>query len=127
MIIAIDFDGTIVKHDFPAIGDPVPHALETLRMLLENGHDLLLWTVRIGQPLQAAYDYCRKNGITFFGVNENPTQKFWNGSPKAYAELYIDDAALGCPLITDDHPRPFVNWLAVRATLTHMLQEDYID
>ena len=124
MIIAVDFDGTLVKHEFPLIGEEVPHAFDTLRWLLSQGHDLILWTVRIGNPLKDAVEYCeRAHGIPFYGINENPTQKFWNGSPKAYAPLYIDDAALGCPLIHGQHHRPFVDWMRVRSLLETVFSE----
>ena len=114
MIIAIDFDGTIVENEFPEIGDPVPLAIETILDLQKMGNEIILWTVRIGIPLKEAYEYCTKNGITFLGVNENPTQKFWNGSPKAYASLYIDDAAFGCPLIRRKGHRSYVDWAEIR-------------
>ena len=116
MIIAVDFDGTIVEHEFPAIGKEVPLAIKTMKDLQRVGHDLILWTVRIGPQLEDAYNYCRNNGIAFLGVNENPGQKFWNGSPKAYAQIYIDDAAFGCPLLPSQktNGRPYVDWKEVR-------------
>lgn len=117
MIIAVDFDGTIVKHEFPDIGPPVPGAIKALLALQEEGHKLILWTVRIGVALQAAKKYCEGQGIKFWGVNENPGQKYWNGSPKAYAEVYIDDSALGCPVVEGQHERGFVDWPAVMAQL----------
>lgn len=118
MIIAVDFDGTLVDHRFPLIGPEVPGAFDTLRLLRQNGHDLILWTVRIGVPLKEAFDFISKRGIELYGVNENPKQKFWNGSPKAYAPLYIDDAALGCPLIElEDFNAPCVNWVEVDGEL----------
>ncbi len=119
MIIAVDFDGTIVEHEYPEIGEEVPLAIDTLKELHSNGHQLILWTVRIGEPLQHAYDYCGSKGLNFIGINENPTQKFWNGSPKAYARVYIDDAALGCPLVhpKEKNRRPYVDWKEVRIRL----------
>jgi len=116
MIIAVDFDGTIVEHEYPKIGKPVPLAIETTKDLQKSGHDLILWTVRIGEHLREACEYCMTNGISFFGINENPGQKFWNGSPKAYAQIYIDDAAFGCPLLPsqEQNGRPYVDWAKVR-------------
>ena len=118
-IIAIDFDGTLVEHKYPLIGEDVPLAWETVKELQDAGHNLILWTVRSGEPLQAAVDYAKDKGIEFFGINENPNKKFWNESPKAYAELYIDDSALGCPLIEKFQGglKPFVNWQKVRKIL----------
>lgn len=118
MIIAIDFDGTLVEHEFPRIGKDVPLAFETAKELQDKGHQLILWTVRIGRELKEAVEYCQSKGVTFWGVNENPTQKYWNGSPKAYAEIFIDDAALGCPLVDNKSSiRLFVDWEKVRKHL----------
>ncbi|MEA4995275.1 MAG: hypothetical protein VB075_00550 [Petrimonas sp.] len=96
MIIAVDFDGTIVEHAYPKIGSPIPFAIETLRMLHNDGHRLLLWTVREGQLLQEAIDYCEQNGIYFFAVNANYPEENRETSPrKLKADLFIDDRNLG--------------------------------
>ncbi len=110
MIYAIDFDGTIVTHEFPQIGKPVPYALDHMRLLIKSGCQIILWTMRSGDLLDAAVQYLEDNGIELWGVNENPDQD-WSESPKAYAHRYIDDAAVGCPLIyPDDGGRPYVDW-----------------
>ena len=101
IIFGIDFDGTIVTHKFPAIGEPVPGALKTIRALKQNGHLLFLWTMRGYQDrfpmvLEEAKGFCRQNNIDFHGYNESPAQ--FSDSKKQYAQIYIDDAALGCPL-----------------------------
>lgn len=127
MNIAIDFDGTIVEHKFPRVGEPVPGAIEWMRKFQEAGARLLLWTMRSdgqenGDVLTQAVKHCENFGIKFFGVNENPEQVTWTKSPKLYAHLYIDDAAFGCPLI---HPgegqRPYVDWEAVGPAVMAML------
>ena len=124
LIISVDFDGTCVTHEFPEVGDDVPGSVEVLRELVAHGHCLILWTMRSdGRPegdfLKPAVAWFAKHGIPLFGINENPKQRHWTGSPKAYAHLYIDDAALGCPLIQpeDGKTRPFVNWSLVREFL----------
>lgn len=103
LYIAVDFDGTIVHHRFPEIGPEVPNAMSVLRVLQSDPSiKLLLWTVRSDNAdrkyLQEAVDWCRDRGVTFYGVNQNPDQLSWSSSPKMYAHIYIDDAALGCPL-----------------------------
>ena len=114
MKIACDFDGTIVRHEFPAIGDPVPHALESIRQLEADGHQIILYTMRSGKYLQDAQTYLWSNQIRLWGINEDPGQKGWTDSPKAYANLYIDDAGLGCPLIWPvNGERPYVDWRMV--------------
>lgn len=111
MYIAIDFDGTCVTHDYPRIGKEIG-AIKVLKRLVEAGHKLILNTMRSDKELQDAVNWFKKNGIELYGVNENPTQKRWTNSPKVYAHMYIDDAALGCPLINAPElsNRPFVDW-----------------
>ena len=55
--------------------------------------------MRSGQPLDEAISYLRNNGIVINSININPTQHKWTLSPKPYGHVYIDDAALGVPLI----------------------------
>lgn len=106
-IVAVDFDGTIVDHAFPYIGDPISGAFEWLRRWQDIGVILILWTIRSdgekGTPLTDAVEFCAVNGIDFNFVNERPQK--WTSSPKVYAHAYIDDAAFGCPLL----PEPGVN------------------
>ncbi len=110
MIIAVDFDGTIVEHEYPAIGRRVPLAITKLKEFIAQGHKIILYTMRSGKELQYAVEYCKRNGINFWAVNENPTQKEWTSSPKIYAHMYIDDAAFGCPLIHVKGRRSYVDW-----------------
>ena len=113
-VIAIDFDGTIVEHEYPDIGAAVGGALETMRKLIDHGHSLILWTMRSGKMLDQAVFYLREAGIQLYGINRNPAQDNWSASPKAYAQIYIDDAALGVPLIQPPFgKRPYVDWHAV--------------
>lgn len=118
MYIAIDFDGTCVTHDYPRIGKDI-NAVNALKKLVANGHKLILNTMRSGKELKEAINWFKKNDIELYGANENPTQKKWTNSPKVYAHLYIDDAALGCPLKMDLSlsDRPFVDWEAVSCLL----------
>lgn len=117
-IIAVDFDGTIVSHMYPKIGLDNPSAIRVLKKLIEQGHQLILWTMRSGEPLNEAVAYCEERGISFLGVNSNPNQSSWTTSPKQYADLYIDDAALGCPTQFDPNTqRQWVNWRDVEAIL----------
>lgn len=97
MIIAVDFDGTIVEHKYPAIGKERPFAFETLRMLIRDGHDLILWTYRDGALLQEAVDYCKANGVEFYAINNSyPGEEFDPAiSRKIHADLFIDDRNVG--------------------------------
>jgi len=119
-VIAIDFDGTVVDHRYPDVGSDVPCAVDTIRELVDNRHKIILWTMRSGQELDAAVQWYADRKIPLFGVNTNPSQFIWTTSPKAYAYLYIDDAALGCPLMASPTSnRSFVDWAEVREMLFH--------
>ena len=108
--IAVDFDGTIVMHEYPEVGKPVPGALEKLREFNKRGVKIILWTMRGGANLFEAVEYLNEAGIDIWGVNKNPEQDTWTCSPKAYAQIYIDDAAWGCPLVYPEKGRPYVDW-----------------
>lgn len=98
MIIAVDFDGTIVEHKYPAIGREIPFAIETLKKLREDRHKLILWSVREGELLQEAVDFCRERGLEFYAVNKDypeEEQEHKHYSRKLKADLFIDDRNLG--------------------------------
>lgn len=99
MVIAVDFDGTIVEHRYPSIGKELPFAIETLRKLAEEGHRLILWTVREGQYLDDAVEFCRSRGLEFYAVNRDyPEEEKENNqrfTRKLKADLWIDDRNLG--------------------------------
>lgn len=100
MIIAVDFDGTIVKHKYPAIGREIPYAIMTLKLLQERGHKIILWTYRHGKELKKAVEFCEKKELIFHAVNCNfEGEEFDNTySRKIYADVYIDDRnILGIP------------------------------
>lgn len=117
-ICVIDFDGTIVQHDFPRIGETMPEAFEVMKELKEAGWVLILWTCRENdghkidrQFLKDAVDFCKENGIEFDGVNETPMEFEFRGEEtlrrKAYGNVYIDDRNLG----------GFPGWHVVREVL----------
>jgi len=97
LVIAIDFDGTIVEHRYPFIGKIRPFAFETLEALQIKGHRLILWSHRAGKKLDEAVSFCRSNGIEFYAVNKNYPEEKWdeNDSRKILADIYIDDRNLG--------------------------------
>jgi hypothetical protein len=98
MIIAVDFDGTIVEHKYPGIGEELPFAVSTLRMLADRQHRLILWTVRRGRLLEEAVEWCRKRGLEFYAVNKNfPEEVLENNDcfGKINADVFIDDRNLG--------------------------------
>lgn len=98
MIIAIDFDGTLVEHKYPEIGKEIPFATSTLKMLIKDRHRLILWTVRKGKLLDEAVEWCKERGVEFYAVNKNfPEEDVDNGNGycKIDADLFIDDRNLG--------------------------------
>ncbi len=137
MYIGIDFDGTCVTHDYPQVGKDIG-AVPILKKLVEQGHQLILFTMRSDKPettnshfqvltegelyLSDAVNWFKQNDIPLYGIQTNPTQLSWTTSPKAYCHLYIDDAGLGCPLTFNQYisSRPFVNWTEVEKMLKDM-------
>ncbi len=97
LIIAVDFDGTIVEDAYPRIGKTRIFAFETLKRLQDDGHRLILWTYRSGIRLEEAVAFCKKNGIEFYAVNRSfPEEKFdYSKSRKINADLFIDDRNIG--------------------------------
>jgi hypothetical protein len=97
MKIAVDFDGTIVEHKYPEIGKTRPFAFQTLKLLQEKGHLLILWTYRTGRYLDDAVEFCRNNGIEFYAINANhPDEVFYDGmGRKIDCDYYIDDRNIG--------------------------------
>lgn len=97
LLIAIDFDGTIVANAYPKIGKEQLFAFSTMKKLQAEGHRLILWTVRKGETLEDAITYCRKNGIEFYAVNQTyPEEEFdTKYSRKIVADIFIDDRNIG--------------------------------
>ena len=119
MVIALDFDGTVVTHEYPYIGEDIG-AVPVLKELVAAGHQLILFTMRSGKLLDDALAWFERNGIELYAVNENPEQVSWTSSAKVYANMYIDDCALGCPIRFEDGVRrPFVDWKKVREILVY--------
>lgn len=132
--INIDFDGTCTTHSFPEVGKDIG-AVPVLKRLVEEGHQLILFTMRCdsqqeqtfedgykihgGDFLKQAVQWFADNGIPLYGVQCNPTQHTWTTSPKSYAQLMIDDSALGCPLKYDGNlsDRPFCDWSKIQELL----------
>lgn len=119
MYIVVDFDGTVVTHDYPRVGKDIG-SVPVLKKLVENKHQLILFTMRSGKELEDAVKWFAGNEIPLFGIQTNPTQHEWTDSPKAYGQLIIDDAALGCPLVMSNlSNRPYVNWETVEQYLVN--------
>ena len=101
MIIAVDFDGTIVEHKYPAIGKEIPFATASLRQLIQDGHKLILWSVREGELLEEAVKWCEKRGVRFYAVNADldedaaAHQGTAHYSRKIKADVFIDDRNVG--------------------------------
>ncbi len=141
LVICVDFDGTCVTHEFPNVGKEIGAGV-VLKKITDTGHKLVLFTMRSEKQkgdavkgslgwenpesidlktnvLQDAVAWFKKHNIPLYGINENPEQKSWTSSPKAYGQIYIDDAALGCPVIHDPNfsDRPFVDWVEIAKIL----------
>lgn len=119
MVLCVDFDGTCVTHAFPEIGEDI-NAAPLLKTIADNGHKIILFTVRSHSKnkenrdyLEEAVEWFKKNGIKLYGINENPDQIKILSTPKPLSDLYIDDKALGAPLMYDEKKSklPFIDWL----------------
>lgn len=118
--IAVDFDGTIVEHEYPKIGKEKLFAFQTLKELEKLGARLILWTFRTGKELEEAVEFCRQNGIEFYAVNRNYPEEVFDEtvSRKIDADVYIDDKNLG----------GFEGWSAVWQTLfPYEMQEKFAE
>lgn len=118
--IALDFDGTVVTHAYPEVGEDIG-AVPVLKELVAQDDKLILWTMRSDALLEEAVAWFRKHDIPLWAVNENPTQQRWTSSPKLHADLLIDDSALGCPTcFLDGERRPAADWRRIREMLVRM-------
>lgn len=105
--IAVDFDGTLVEHEYPDLGPVIPECFKWLKRFKEANACLMLWTMRSSHPaygrgadaLAQAVELCRENGIEWDYVNADPAQLVWTTSPKLNAHRFIDDRGFGCPLV----------------------------
>lgn len=110
MYIAIDFDGTVVTHEYPRVGKDIG-AIPVLRKLVAAGHKIILFTMRDNDTLADAEKWFVDNGIPLYASNDNPSAR-WSTSRKVFAHLYIDDMAAGVPLKLNlsMSNRKFVDW-----------------
>ena len=120
MIIAVDFDGTIVENKYPKIGREILFAIDTLKALNQKGHQLILWTFRTGKQLEEAVAFCEERGVEFYAVNKSYPEEVYDEtiSRKINADLFIDDRNIGgmlswgtiyqmiCPEESGDNNRP---------------------
>lgn len=99
MTIAVDFDGTIVEHEYPRIGRELPFATDTLKMLIKDHHKLILWSVREGELLDEAVNWCKERGVEFYAINldypEEEKEKNNHFSRKLKVDMWIDDRNIG--------------------------------
>ena len=109
LIIAIDFDGTIVEDAYPNIGKPMIFAFETMRKLQSEGHRLILWTYRTEKKLKEAVDFCKQQGLEFYAINKSYPEEEFDGkiSRKINATFFVDDRNIG----------GFIGWTAVHKLL----------
>lgn len=111
LLIAVDFDGTIVEDAYPKVGAPKIFAFETLKRLEQDGHRLILWTYRSGKHLTDAVTFCKENGIVFYAVNNSYPEEVFEGkvSRKINADYFIDDRNIG----------GFIGWGEIYQLLTN--------
>ena len=98
LVLAVDFDGTIVEDRYPEIGKPLPFAIDTLKRLHADGHRIVLWTFRHGRPLRNAVDFLESQGVQLYAVNQSfpeESEQLDGYSRKIHADWFIDDRNIG--------------------------------
>ncbi len=116
-VIAVDFDGTVVTHEYPRVGRDIG-AVPVLKRLVEAGHKIILFTMRDSKEMAQAVAWFKFHDIPLYGINDNPSQHIWTTSRKVYANMYIDDLALGTPLLHDNETgTEYVDWESLEALL----------
>ena len=98
MIIAIDFDGVLVGDEFPEMGSPDTPMINAVKSVIEAGHEVILWTCRVGKRLEDAILWCERHRLDFAAINSPaPTNlaEYGTDPRKVYADYYIDDHMLG--------------------------------
>lgn len=107
-VIAVDFDGTLGFGIYPECGKPNTRLIEWLNWRKAEGDTLILWTCRHGEPLEAAIEWCKDQGLEFDLVNENTPEKIamYGDTRKVWADYYIDDAHFTSDYIMKKVERP---------------------
>ena len=123
LIVAVDFDGTVVEHEFPRVGRVLTEAFHALRGLVALDVGIVLFTMRSGDFLREPVRLFAENKVPLLGLNVNPSQSSWTSSPKAYAHVYVDDAAFGCPLVKEPGKRPYADWGIIGPSLLDMARD----
>ena len=126
MVVSVDFDGTCVTHEFPKTGKNIGAEI-VLKALSEAGHRIICLTMRSEEhthtagmdTIAAVKKWFKGENIELYAVNDNPEQVNFSNSRKVYANIYIDDQFLGCPLNYNPRysDRFFVDWCGVVAHL----------
>lgn len=121
--ICVDFDGTMVEHEYPFIGEEAPGCVKTLKTWIEKYNvGIILDTMRSGKSLEDAVNWCKSHEIKLYGISCDPNQKSWTDSPKAYAPFSVDDRNIGCPLVYGKSKRPYVDWKQVNKLVEPILK-----
>ena len=121
--ICVDFDGTMVFHHYPYIGEENKPCVEVLKKWSDNGVGIILDTMRSGNDCDEAVKWCKERGIELYGVGKDPNQEKWTNSNKCYGVFSVDDRNLGVPLIFRDGERPAVDWKKVDELYTAYILE----
>jgi len=91
LVVAVDFDGTLVENNFPEIGEPNKEVMQYVRDKKEEGAIIILWTTRQNDFLQEALDFCEQYDIPIDYANRNAPGIGFETSNKIFADIYVDD------------------------------------
>lgn len=126
-VISVDFDGTCCTANFPGLGADIG-AAPVLKLLQEKGYKIICNTLRgqyyldydenqLEEPaLEGVSKWQKRNKFKFDAINKNIVSQNWTDSPKLFADIYIDDWSLGCPLLFFGHSKA-VDWVTIVSML----------
>lgn len=119
--VCVDFDGTLVTHRYPLIGEENKPCVDVLKKWSDNGVGIILDTMRSGKLLDEAVQWCKERGIELYGVGKDPYQNEWTDSNKCYGVFSVDDRNLGIPLKCEKNERPKVDWEKVDSLFSEIV------
>ena len=116
--IALDFDGTVVSHRYPLIGEEAPYAVEVMKKWIDKYRvGFILDTMRDGKELEEAIKWFSDRGVVLYAIGKDPDQAAWTTSSKAHANFSIDDRNIGCPM-----KNGFVDWETIDKMMTPVFE-----
>ena len=84
----------IEEGKWPGIGATNEKVLNYCKAEQAKGTRIILWTNRVGEPLETAVKWCEEHGLRLDAINDNLPESvdfFGFNTRKIYADEFIDD------------------------------------